>query len=36
MYYSLLSLKMISFVLLTQASQLSMDFNILELVYCKI
>jgi len=33
MYYSLLSLKMISFVLFPQASQPSMNFNISELVY---
>ena len=32
-YSSLLSLKMISFVLFTQASQLSMNFDISELVY---
>ena len=31
-YYSLLSLKMISFVLFPQASQPSMDFNKSELV----
>ena len=34
MYYSLLSLKIISFVLFPQASQLSMNFNTSELVYC--
>ena len=33
MYHSLLSLKMISFVLFPQASQPSMNFNISELVY---
>ena len=33
MYYSLLSLKMISLVLFLQASQPSMNFNISELVY---
>ena len=32
-YYSLLSLKMISFVLFPEASQPSMNFNISELVY---
>ena len=36
MYYSLLSLKMISFVLLPQASQPSMNFNQSELVYCNV
>ena len=34
MYYSMLSLKMISFVLFPQASQPSMNFNISKLVYC--
>ena len=34
MYYSLLSLKIISFVLFLQASQPSINFNISELVYC--
>ena len=34
MYYSLLSLKMISFVLFPQALQPSMNFIISELVYC--
>ena len=33
-YYSLLSLKVIPFVLIPQASQPSMNFNISELVYC--
>ena len=33
MYYSLLSLKMISFALFPQASQPSMNFNISKLVY---
>ena len=33
MYYSLLSLKMISFVLFPQTSQPSMNFNILQLDY---
>ena len=33
-YYSLLSLKVISFVLFPQASQPSINFNISELVYC--
>ena len=34
MYYSLLSLRMISFVLFPKALQPSMNFNISELVYC--
>ena len=34
MYYSLLSLKMTSFVLFPQASRPSMNFIISELVYC--
>ena len=33
MYYSLISLKMISFVLFPQAWQPNMNFNISELVY---
>ena len=35
-YHSLLSLKMISFVLFPQASQPSMNYKILELVYSQI
>ena len=34
MYYSFLSLKMISFVLIPHASQPRMNFNISKLVYC--
>ena len=36
MYYSLLSITMISFILVPQALQTSMNFNISELVYWKI
>ena len=36
MYYSLLSLKMIPFVLFPQASEPSVNFKILKLVYWKV